>query len=485
MKLAQTQLSTFRKPEFTASVRVAFSLCVALRSMRVWLGGLLASLLMLGGVAFAERLELRESPLLSDTLKCQATVGSKGNVFFTKSETNRTSEPLEAAASFQFIERRLPGAGRDARAFRAVRHFQTATLTTTVGNHPTQVELPQTAALIVSEGHREGIRHYSPQQKLDRDALDLLEIPGDPLVLAALLPIEGVQIEDEWKPSDWVMQMLTGIEAVETSTLTCQLTAANKISAKINFNGSIKGQRYGAETEVSVKGTLIFDRRTSHVARTQAIYTIKADVGTIYPGLDLVVTSNLSRDVTSEIGSLTEQLLESIPIEAPEEQRELRFSAPEWGITVNHAREWHLFSHIPEGTNPVAIFRLVEQGTLVCQCNIVPRLRIPRGQTIPREHYESEIQEGLGQSFKKFGENQTYQTGDGRTIHRVVAEGEQEIKGLKGSALIPMTWIYYLVGEPSGRQLSFLFAVETSLVEQLADRDRRFVDQQRFTARER
>ena len=36
---------------------------------------------------------------------------------------------------------------------------------------------------------------------------------------------------------------------------------------------------------------------------------------------------------------------------------------------------------------------------------------------------------------------------------------------------IPTTWIYYLSAAPSGRQASFVFAVESKLVEQLGTQD--------------
>ncbi len=74
---------------------------------------------------------------------------------------------------------------------------------------------------------------------------------------------------------------------------------------------------------------------------------------------------------------------------------------------------------------------------------------------------------------------------DGHQILRVVIEGEHEVKGKKGSALIPMTWIYYIVADRTGQQLSFVFAVESPLVEQLGERDLEIVKNLRFVAPQR
>lgn len=435
------------------------------------------------GFACAEPLTLEESYTDDQVYRCQAKIDSQGKVFFIESEESEDQIPLTAEASFQFTERRLPPAGRDALAFRSVRHFQHAQMKTTVDTHVTQVRLPQPAALIVSEGYREGVRHYSPQTKLDRDSLDLLGIPGDPLVLAALLPAQPVEVDESWKPSDWVMQLLTGIEAVESTELNCQLTAANSISAKITFSGKIEGQRFGAQTKVDVKGTLIFDLRTSHVARTQAIYTIRSKVGTIEPGQDVVVTSNLIREVADQPGVLTRELAETVPLDPAAEQLELMYRVPEWGVELEHGREWHLFNAVTAGEGQVAILRLIENGSLICQCNVSPMLKAAPGQLVPIDQFESDIQQSLGDNFKAVKESDTLDLPDGRRAHRVLVDGQREVRGDKGAAIIPMTWLYYLVVDPGGRQLSMMFAVETPLVEQLGDRDRQLVEQQRFVGK--
>ena len=377
-------------------------------------------------------------------------------------------------------------AGRDALAFRAVRKFQLTNLKTTVGGHLTEVTLPSEASLILSEGFREGIRHYSPNSKLTRDSLDLLEIPGDPLVLAALLPLEEVEVDDEWEPSDWVAQMLTGVEAVESSELKCQLTAANSVSAKVKFSGEVKGQRFGANTTVDVEGTLIFDLRTSHVARTQAIYNIKSDVGTVDPGLDLVVSSNLSRTVSSGKSPFSDTFIESIPLDPPQNLLDLTFAAPAWRVKLEHGRDWHLYQAVIDSQEasankiqPVAIFRLIEHGSLVCQVNFSPQGS--SGTLIPIGQFASDIETSLGEKLKSIAGQDESKTPDGVSIYKVTAEGEQEYKGVKGSVMIAMTWIYYLVTNTDGQQISFVFAVEKPLVEQLNGRDEQFVKGLMFT----
>ena len=44
----------------------------------------------------------------------------------------------------------------------------------------------------------------------------------------------------------------------------------------------------------------------------------------------------------------------------------------------------------------------------------------------------------------------------------------------------PVTWIYYLVADPTGRQASLRFMVETEMYEKLVKHDRELVDSLKF-----
>ncbi len=64
----------------------------------------------------------------------------------------------------------------------------------------------------------------------------------------------------------------------------------------------------------------------------------------------------------------------------------------------------------------------------------------------------------------------------------MIVDGEHTLKGPKGEVAIPTTWIYYLAAAKSGRQASFVFAVESKLVEQLGAKDEEFVRSLQFVA---
>lgn len=425
--------------------------------------------------------KLAESSLEQRTYSTKSQITTTGKVQAATSAGEKEDLNLKASVTFDFLSRRLPAGGRDAAALREAREFATAQLTTTVSNYETRAELPADRQLIIANGDREGIISYSPQGALTREALDLLEIPGDPLALLALLPATEVRPAEEWTPADWVLQMLTGVEAVETTELKCRLAQATPTIAKVTFQGKIKGQRLGTNTTVGVVGAFLFNLEQQYLSQAKTVYTITSDVGTVNPGLDMQVTTELSRTPSNRSGRLTDEFLASIPLESPSEALGLQYVAAPWGMTLNHDRNWHLFQAVYDASAPVAILRLVELGSLVAQCNFSPAPPAPHGKTTPLEQFEADIEQSLGERFGEIVSREKLPaTADGRQIFRVEVTGNVIIKSAKGRADIPMLWIYYLVADPQGRQASFVFSVEPKLMEQLQGRDRELVASLRF-----
>ena len=121
---------------------------------------------------------------------------------------------LAAEATFDYRERRLSGAGRDAASLRSLRQYDKAEASITVNRNRTFSELAKAHQVIVAQGRREGIVFYQPNSPLSRNELELLQMPGDPLAALGLLPETKVEVGQKWTPENWAVQMLTGTEAL-------------------------------------------------------------------------------------------------------------------------------------------------------------------------------------------------------------------------------------------------------------------------------
>jgi len=429
-----------------------------------------------------EALRLAETYSDTRTFSTQSTITTSGKVQAAKADGTKDDLELSATVTFDYLSRRLPPSGRDAEALREVRDFRNAQLVTKVAGYETETTLPDDRGLVVVTGSREGLISYSSQGSLTRETVDLLEIPGDALALLAVLPLTDVRVGEEWNPADWVLQMLTGIEAVETTEMKCKLEQATPAAARVTFSGKIKGQKLGTNTAVNVAGVLLFDLKSQSLSQAKTVYAVSSEVGTVNPGLDMRVTTVLTRKVSEDSGRLTDAVVSQIPLEPAAGALALKYVAPPWGLTLTHERDWHLFQAVYDGGAPVAILRLVELGSLVAQCNFSPAPTVLGGTMTPLESFESDIQQSLGERFGDIISRETIPLEDGRRIHRVAVSGNVVIKSKEGRSDIPMNWIYYLVTTAQGRQASFVFSVEPALLEQLKDRDRELVQSLGFVA---
>lgn len=383
---------------------------------------------------------------------------------------------LSLDAQYRFLERRLSGAGRDAESLRTVRlyRFANSDIEVIPADAPTgappkksTLKLPETKHLIVAQGRREGAFLYSPTATLTFDQLDLIRTPGDSLALLGLLPREAVSIGDTWKPESWVVQMVSGLEAMLKGEITCKLEEATTTTARITFNGSAEGATLGATSGIQLVGELTFDRQQKLVSKLRVKQTEKRSVGAVSPGFEVTANVVLERSLaeeTTDAKLLSDTAVAEIPIEPAPEMQFLRFES--WGLRFYHDRGWHQFHQ----TKETAIFRLMEQGSLIAQVNVSPVPAAVAGSHTPEDQFLTDIRQSLGKRLKSVTSSEplpSRNAADRRFIYRVTIDGEAD--------KVPMTWLYYLCAAPTGQQVAFVFAIETKQLEKFGNRDQTIV----------
>ncbi|MFM9963319.1 MAG: hypothetical protein ACKV2Q_19085 [Planctomycetaceae bacterium] len=434
----------------------------------LWLGLVIGDLSLIA----AEKVELAEPESDTRIKLVRSQVQVSGQLKTAGGGGKTIVQTLKADAQYRFFERRLSGAGRDAETLRAARLYRFASNDTEVGpvDAPAGVvpkkstlKLPETRHLIVAHGRREGPSLYSPTATLTYDQLDLLRMPGESLSLLGLLPREAVATGDSWKPESWAVQMLCGIEAMTKGEITCQLAESNGDSARVTFVGGGEGATLGATTAVRLTGEFTFDRRAKLIARARVQQTETSSIGAVMPGLEVTANVTLERslaDGASETNLLNDKAVGDIPLEPAPEMQFLRFES--WGLRFYHDRNWYQFHQ----TNDVAVFRLMEQGSLIAQANVSPIPAAATGNHTSEEQFQTDIRQSLGKRVKAITKSETLKprnATDRRFLFRVTVDGEADG--------VPMTWFYHLCAAPTGQQASFVFAVETKNLEKFNNRD--------------
>lgn len=365
---------------------------------------------------------------------------------------------LNVDGKFSFLERRLPAGGQDADAFRALRRYQLAEADITIDGQKTVNQLPANSRQIVAEGTNIGIRVWSPDTRMSYLATELLKSPGDSLALAALLPAVSVEESSTWEPPYWTLPMLTGIEAVSKSSLKCKVGKIDDQYVVIQVSGGVEGATLGAFANITVEGQIAWDRKAGHIRQAKITQTEKRTVGAVSPGMNLTATVYVDRQISGVKGGLTDSAIDAIPISPEADQLVLAFSCP-WNLTFGCDRDWHVFHQ----TKDVAVLRYLRNGSLIAQCNVSPVPPAAAGSHTSEPQFQSDIQTALGSQFRKIEKAEQIPTTDGRWLYRVTATGVARD--------VPMHWFYYLCAAPDGRQVAFVYAVESKLVEQFGGQD--------------
>lgn len=394
---------------------------------------------------------------------------------------------LSVEARFGYGERRLAGTGRDAETLRSVRYYdkaeasihEQALSTKPGGEQLSKLGLRSEVRLIVARGKTDGIELFSPSGPLSADELQLLKAPSDSLAALALLPDSKVEIGESWQPADWLLPMLTNVEAAEKSTLKCTLASVDKNAARVDVVGEITGITLGVPAHVKLTGHFIYDLEQRHIRRIELVQTEKRSIGTVSPGLDVSAQVILTRMVDTKTPRLTDKNLANVPLEPNDASLLLLFDVPVWKLQFFHDRNWHLRYQTPE----VIILKLMHEGRPIAQCNLKKLPDAEPGKHIPEEEFQGDIRKTLGKDFQEFVEAEKLKLRDGLFIFRAVAVGSiPDRTEKKESAFLPMQWNYYLVANPDGRQVSLAFAVEPKLVEEMKSRDLMIVGGLEFQA---
>jgi hypothetical protein len=424
------------------------------------------SLLLASVAVAAERFDLREEPTDARVRSVVVELEVAGKLFPSPGPDKALKLAVEAR--FGYSERRLGATGREAESLRAVRYYEEAHASIQAGEQISNSTLRPSQRLIVAQGRLEGLDLFSPAGPLTYTELELLHVPADSLSVVGLLPDSGVELDETWQAPLWSLPLVTGIEAVEKGKATCKLESVAGNLARIGFRGDVVGATVGASSVVDVAGHLEYDLGQKLITRIEATQSEKRAIGTVSPGLDVVAKVRVSRGPAERGTRILEKDLSGVPLEPNAASRLLVFEAPAWNFRMYYDRHWHVFHQASDG----ALLRLLDQGGFISQCNVKKLPDAQPGQHISEKQFQQDIQQSLGKNFEEFVQAEKLNLKDGLFIYRVVAAGTIErVNEKKEPEVSPMQWIYYLIANPDGRQLSFVFSVDARQVKEFGARD--------------
>jgi hypothetical protein len=303
---------------------------------------------------------------------------------------------------------------------------------------------------------------YCPAGPLTREELDLIDVPGNPLLADPLLPPNPVALGESWKLANQTLGGLLGLEAVSWTDVTSVLGQVTGGVAEIAAAGNVSGAVGGVSTEIEMKAKYKFDLKLKRIIYLALLIKEKRAIGHIGPGLDTVAKLIVTIDRAPENEHLTPTALAKVPQQLTPERAQLSYASASRQFRFKYDRHWYVTSDEPR----LAVLRFMQRGELVAQCNVAA---LPGGQSKPVSlaEFQQDVQQTLGKQFGQFTNASQSTNEAGCTVFRVVVRGTV--------SQLPIEWIYYLVADSNNQRVSLAFALEQSLEDRFENADRALV----------
>ena len=415
----------------------------------------------------AETFPLRSAKPNGSAVRVTAKLEVGGHLKVTSDKDKKTdSVPMSVVAQFGYDEQRLDdGAAADHRL--AARYYDDVQATIKIADRAVKPEIRDSRRLVAAVLGKDGTYLLSPGGPLSREELELIDIPGNTLVVGDLLPQDNVEKDRHWKPTDDTLARLLGLDAVGHTEVECVLTDVQDGTAEITLEGTLGGAINGVASEIELKGKLLFD--VQHGVPKSLILAIKEERGISHvgPGLDVVAKLKLTMSPLAESKLLTPDVTQTAKLPNSDEAPQLEYVSAAKGYRFLYDRRWHITREEPD----LVVLRLIDRGDLVAQCNVAPSTKAI-DKPVELVQFQNDVQTALGKLFGKFERAYERGTSSGLRILESIASGTAQD--------LPIQWRYYLIHDRQGRALSVVFTLEAPLVDQFHNRDTPLVDTVEF-----
>ncbi len=377
------------------------------------------------------------------------------------------SLPITVQGEFTYDEMRLDD-GKTADR-RSLRYYHEVGATIQVDKHRDAPTLRDDMRLIAVHSDKTGVAISSPHGPLTREELDLIDLPGNTLVLDGLLPNAKEKIGDSWKIGDAALAKLVCVDLVSRNEVTCELTDVVGSAAEIKIVGQLNAAVGGVATEIGLDGNAAYDLDKHCLTSIQLRIKERRSVGYVTPGMD--VTAELTLRIKPVVASrqLTPTVVkESRDADPAASPLALRSAAGAFHLIYD--RRWH----VTRDEAQLIVLRLIDRGELIAQCNISPLPALDQGKTLSIEEFQADVRQSLGKRLQHIDTVAVGKGAHGMRILKVFASGVV--------SEIPIQWRYYVAIDPDGRRLAIAYTMESDLIERFADADTAMTESIEFDA---
>lgn len=380
----------------------------------------------------------------------------------SKEETGK-SRALKVETRLEFVEKAV-AVGKDGAATRVVRRVERAGAAINGEVRATSAAIRPEVALLVAEPRDGQVVVVSPGGPLTRAELEVVQGPGDPLALAALLPAAAVAKGETWTVGNDAARSLSGYDTLDDNALKATLESIDEVRAVVRLKGAVRGSYLGGPGTITIDGSFAFDRKAG---RVEALAVERAEVrkpGPVEAGLDIKSTLRVSRKGVETPSELSDANFAGVPLEVDADRELLLFKAPDGKYQLVHDRDWH----IDWDSERQTILKRLDKGRFVAQCNLSTGPNAGKGRHEDPARLRDDVKKAVGARFVSVvGEGVVDGAPAGGYRYKVAIQGRE--------ANADVLWYYVLIAGPQGDQVLAIFTLGLAQQERFGDQDLRLI----------
>ena len=419
-------------------------------SQKAFLAGLLTWL----GCASVAHAAKKVAFQVTENSTCQlvnTTLNANGRLKTTTGDEG-SSTPIRVVGTLRYSDAPLSNT-------RSVRWYEQAKAEISVGGRSDVSELASSRKLMVVQQSANELIYYSPRGPVTRGDLELITTQCDPFVVRQMLHGNSVELNGAWKPENELIAELFGLDVIAKSSLECKLLSATDDLAQVQISGDAEGTALGAKSKLKVDGTITFDRKRNDISRIALTIGEQRDVGLFAPGFQMDAQIDTTISPAKAPKELQPSVLAKLQGEPTPAELAIDFASPTIGVAFTHGRPWRVTLH----RRDLLVLRMVDGGSFVAQCNMTPAAKAGDDPKVDAAEFQAHAEQAVAQSDGQIDEISTATREDGLKILRIAASGKAN-----GT---PITWIYYMLTDPTGKRMALVFTYATAQAEKFQGSD--------------
>jgi len=414
----------------------------------------------------AQGVELKSSVNPGELRINELTLDVKGELR-VMGEKQLQSLPMSVAASVKFIERRVDD-GSLANELRTLRYYSDAKATIRIQNESTINRLREKHGLVRGKLSQNKLHLVAAQDPLTRDERDLLDLSGDPLSLAGLLPASEVEVGNNWTVPSEKLAAIYGLDEVKRSEVTIKLSKFQDNLATLTLAGKLNGTILGSSTAMTLGGTLTFNSKTGNFDGWSLTIKEQRDPGQASPGLEVTAKLTATAKTVYEAKELSDETLGGLALIDDQHEERLSYVHRRGVFRFQYDPRWKIRADESQQMN----MQLLEGNLIAAQAN-VRMVQLPAGAPpLQLKEFEQEVKTSIGKHFVKFQDKHEGVNPLGVRTLKIVSEGVVET--------VSVLWLSYYFEGPDGYRVAFTISLEDKMLEQYGEADKALLETMEF-----